>query len=187
MDNTLESFVDMLHENSNADSVATNDGKTILLVKRVEESIKAQVKEPGEGSTFAKAWKLDELKSSLQKLDLSIDKKIYEGELSGAGFDLIAERKEIVPLKKLVGYSEDKKLVESETVKVAHVPQHIEKFKTNKVTYNVRPVSIEEAERDFTEFEDDARSEKLFILEDVKIGPEFKGWNSDLYIIVPKN
>ncbi len=185
MDNTLESFVDMLHENSNASSVITESGKTILLVKRIEESIRAQVKEPGDGSIFAKAWKLDELRSSLAKLTPS-KKGVYEGELSGAGFDLIMERKEIVPFKKLVGYTEDKKLIESDTVKIANIPQHIEKFKTDTVTYTLRPVSIDEAEKDFTEYEDDARADKLFILEDVRIGPEFHGWNSDLYIVIPK-
>lgn len=184
MDNTLESFVDMLHENSNADSVVTDGGKTILLVKRVEESIKAQVKEPGDGSIFAKAWKLDELKYSLSKLNPSKD-GIYEGKLSGAGFDLIAERKEIAPLRKLVGFSEDKKLEEATTKKVANIPQHIEKFKTDTVTYTLRSVSLDEAIKDFTEYEKDAEAGNLFILENVEIGPHLDRWSDDLYIVVP--
>lgn len=186
MDNTLESFVDMLHENSNADSVVTENGNTIILVKRVEESISSQVKEPGDGSIFAKAWKLEELKSSLSKLEPK-ETGLYEGKLSGAGFDLIAERKEIAPLKKLVGYSEGKKLDEATTKKVANVPQHIEKFKTNTITYTLRSVSIDEAIKDFTEFEDDARASKLFILENVEIGPHLDKWSDDLYIVVPQS
>lgn len=185
MEKTLESFVDMLEENSNADSVKTEQGKTILLVKRVEESIQSQVKEPGEGSIFAKAWKIEELKSSLQKLNPIEGKEIYEGQLNGAGYDLIAERKDVVPFKKLVGYSEEKKLVESESIKVAHIPQHIDKFKTDTVTYKIRKVEVEEAVTDFSQYENDAREGKLYILEDVKIGPHIEKL-ADRYIIIPK-
>lgn len=186
MDNTLESFVDMLHENSNADSVVTEEGKTILLIKRVEESIKEQIKEPGDGSIFAKAWKLDELKSSLSKLEID-GGGLYEGKLNGAGFELVVERKEIAPFRKLVGFSEDKKLDKTTTKKIVTVPQHIEKFKTDVVTYKLRPVSVDEAIKDFTEFEDDAKANRLFILEDVEIGHHIDKWNDDLYIVIPKN
>lgn len=184
MDNTLESFVDMLHENSNADSIVTNSGKTIILVKRVEESIKAE--QPGSGSIFAKAWKLEELKSSLAKLDPG-KAGLYEGQLSGAGFNLIAERKQIAPLKKLVGFTESKKLDEAITKRVANVPKNIEKYKTDTVTYKIRPVSVDESIKDFTEFEDDARANNLFILESVEIGKHLDRWNDDLYIVVPRS
>lgn len=185
MSNTLESFVDKLHENSNADFVTTNTGETILLVKRVEESIQEQVKEPGDGPIFAKSWKLEELKPSLEKLSPREGKKVYEGKMHNAGYDLVLERKEVVPFKKLVGYSEEKKLIESETRRIANIPQHIEKFKTDTVTYFIRPVGLDEAIRDFTEFEDDANKHKLFILEDVKIGPHRDRWSDDLYIVIP--
>ncbi len=185
MENTLESFVDMLEENTNADYVVTESGKTILLVKRVEESIKEQVREPGEGSIFTKAWKLEELKSSLEKITPEGNKELYEGELSGAGFDLIKERKEVVPYMKLVGVNESKILVEAQTRRVINLPLPMDKFKTNTVTYSLRSVSIDEAIKNFTEFEDTARADKLFILEDVTIGPYLNKWNDDLFIIVP--
>jgi len=186
MEKTLESFVDMLEENSNADVVKTEQGKTILLVKHVEESIKAQVKEPGEGSIFAKAWKLEELKSSLQKINPIEGKEIYEGQLNGAGYNLIAERKDVVPFKKLVGYSEEKKLVESASVKIAHIPQYIDKFKTDTITYKIRKVEVEEAITDFSQYENDAREGKLYILEDVKIGPYLEKLAENHYIVIPK-
>lgn len=185
MSNTLESFVNQLQENSDADSVKTASGKTILLVKRVEESIKAQVKEPGDGSIFAKAWKLEELKQSLKRLS-PVSSGLYEGKLSGAGYDLIMERKDIVPLRKLVGYSEDKQLVESETRRVATIPQEIDKFKTDVVTYKIRKVELDEAIKDFTEYEKEAEEHNLFILEDVTIGPHLSKWSDDLYVVVPK-
>jgi len=184
MEKTLESFVNMLEENSNADFVKTEQGKIILLLKHIEESI--QVKEPGEGSIFAKAWKIEELKPSLQKINPVEGKYIYEGYLNGAGYNLITERKNIVPFKKLVGYSEEKKLIESTSVKIAHIPQHIDKFKTNIITYKIRQIEINEAITDFTEYEKDAREGKLFILEDVKIGPYIEKFAENHYIVIPK-
>jgi hypothetical protein len=181
----LESFVDMLHENSNADFVKTESGETILLVKRVEEEISNHVENIGEGNVFSKAWTLEELKPSLEKLTPT-KSGVYEGKMHNVGFQLIAERKDVVPMKKLVGYSEDKRLVESKTIKVASIPQHIESFKTDDVSYTLRSVDLDEAEKDFTQFEDDAREGKLFILEDVAAGKPFQGWKDDMYILFPK-
>ena len=185
MDNTLEAFVNTLQENSNADSLVTLDGNTILLVKRVEESIKSQVKEPGSGSIFSKAWKLDELKHSLSKIKIK-NSGLYEGKLPGAGFNLIIERKDVVPFKKLVGFTEDKILDEDVTKRVASIPKHIDKFKTDVVTYSFRSISLDEAIKDFTEFEKEALNKTLFILEDVEIGQHINKWDNDFYIVIPK-
>lgn len=190
MEKTLDSFIDMLHENSDAEPVRTESGKTILLVKRlveaIEQRVKSLVKEPGEGSIFAKEWKVSDMVESLQKIDPNGTKKLYEGKLHNAGYNLIVERKDIVPFKKLYGFQEEKKLVESESRRVAKIVQHLEKFKTDVVTYKIRKIDVKEAQDFFPQFEDEARGEKLFVFEDIEIGPHLDKWNDDLYIVIPR-
>jgi len=190
MEKTLDSFIDMLHENSDAQPIKTNSGKTILVVKRIaeaiEQKVKSLVKAPGEGSIFAKEWKVNEMTESLQKISPVVGKKLYEGNLHNAGYNLIMERKDIVPLKKMFGFSEEKRLVESESRRVATIVPHLEKFKTDTVTYTVRKIELKECQDFFPQFEDGARAETLFILEDIDIGPHIDKWNDDLYIVIPR-
>jgi hypothetical protein len=182
---TAQDFFNRLENKRMADHVQTVNGMTVLLTKDLEESIAAQTT-VGLGSVFTKNWKLDELKTTIEKLEVTANQKIYESKVLGVSFNLIRERKEVVPFKKSEGAVETSVMSEGISKRKIDLPVRIEKFLSNDLHFAIRPIPMGEAIRDFSAFEDVAYSSKLFIVEAVKPGKEIKRWDDDLYIVVPK-
>lgn len=182
MEKTLDAFMNVLEETSNADFIKTETGKIIVLTKHVNKLIEDKL-ETGKGSIFAKAWKIKDLKESLTKIDPYKD-DIYEGKLDNCGYDLIAERKTIVPFRKLVSYKENNVIIEEKEVKTITVPKSIDKFKTNIISYKIRQINEKEAIRDYGQFEQEAKDDKLFIVEDVIPGKYVENLTNH-YIVIP--
>jgi hypothetical protein len=167
---TLDEFVSGLHEKSTADFVKTETGKTILILKNIEKIVESQM-EQGKGNIFAKNWKIRDLKDSLTILNPIEGKEIYEGVLKDAGFQLVLERVDVVPYRKLIGFeAKGKVMIEDKQVEYVGIPKTLDKFKTDFVHFKIRQVEIKEAAISFEQFEDDARAGKLFILESVYPG-----------------
>jgi hypothetical protein len=181
---TLDEFVSGLNEKSNADFIKTETGKTILILKNIEKIVESQM-EQGKGNIFAKNWKIRDLKDSLATLNPVEGKEIYEGVLKDAGFQLILERTEVVPYRKLLNFSnKGKVMVENHQMEYVGIPKTLDKFKTDIVNFKIRQVEIKEAAVSYEQFEDEARSGKLFILESIHPGKRENNWVNK-YLVTP--
>jgi hypothetical protein len=179
---TLDDLFENLEENRNAESVVTANGMTLLMKRHLEETILENTKKELPVALFSKVWKLEELRDTMKALTV-IEEGIYKGTLEGAGYEFVKSRTEIVPMKKRIGVTEGKELIEGITRRTIELPMDLDKFKVNEISIKVRKIGLGEALTDFTGYEESANNGKLFIVEEITIGKHVKKWNDDLYFV----
>lgn len=181
---TAEDFFNKLDENQKAEPVTTANGMTVLMTRFLECQTEAKTAIGG-GYAFTKAFKLDELRGAVEKLEVSADKAIYEAKILGVSYNLIRERKEIIPFKKTEGTVETSVISEGISKRKIDLPIKKEKFLANDMFFTIRKIDLDEAMKDFSAFDNIAHQGKLFIIESVDPGKKIRKWDDDLYIVNP--